>query len=119
MKFPEQFRIINGPMSSHRGDDFGMFLIPGPCGRDLRIIASNGDDEIDWEHVSVSLQNRCPNWEEMCYVKGLFWSEEETVMQLHPPKSQWINFHQFCLHMWRPKHISIPLPPAKTLMPIR
>ena len=25
-----------------------------------------------WEHVSVSLRNRCPTWDEMCLVKDIF-----------------------------------------------
>jgi hypothetical protein len=109
----EGYRIRNGYFASKTGEDFGAFFIPGPCGRELKVIASSGDEEegIDWEHVSVSLSNRCPNWEEMCYIKNLFWDEEETVMQLHPPKSKWINNHPYCLHMWRPLKEEIPLPP--------
>jgi hypothetical protein len=33
--------------------------------------------------------------------KGLFWSEEHTVVQFHPPKDQYINNHPGCLHLWR------------------
>lgn len=87
----------------------GAFQIFGPCGRDLRIIASNGEG---WEHVSVSLPSRCPNWQEMCFVKDLFWEAEETVIQYHPPKSQYVNCHQFCLHLWKPIGIELPLPPS-------
>ena len=29
----------------------------------------------------------------------------------NPPKSQWINNHPFCLHLWRPLRDNIPLPP--------
>jgi len=57
------------------------------------------------------LKNRCPRWDEMCFVKDLFWDAEETVMQLHPPKSMWINNHPFCLHLFRPLNETIPLPP--------
>lgn len=56
-----------------------------------------------WDHVSVSLTNRCPNWEEMCFIKDLFFDEEETVIQFHPKKSRYVNIHPFCLHMWRKK----------------
>ncbi len=91
--------------------------MPGPCGRTLRVIASPGDADagIPWEHVSVSLPNRCPNWPEMCFIKGLFWDAEETAMQLHPPQSKWINNHPYCLHMWRPVQAEIPLPPEITV----
>jgi hypothetical protein len=113
----ELFRIRNTDYASNPGDDYGAFIITGPCGRDLMVIASPGDahESIPWEHVSVSLKNRPPNWEEMCYIKSLFWDDEETVMQLHPPKSQWINNHPNCLHLWRPIEIPIPLPPSVTV----
>ncbi|MDP9039797.1 MAG: hypothetical protein M3O02_11090 [Acidobacteriota bacterium] len=48
----------------------------------------------------------------MCFVKALFWDDEETVMQLHPPKSEWINNHEYCLHLWRPLNQPIPRPPG-------
>lgn len=88
-------------------DQEGAFGLPFR-GRELLIIASHG---MGWDHVSVSLSNRPPNWEEMCFVKSIFFDDEETVMQLHPPKSKWINNHPHCLHMWRPHSVDIPLPP--------
>ena len=117
MKFSpslEEFRFRSGQYSSPFGADWGAFEVPGPCGRTLRIIASPGDadENIPWEHVSVSLSNRCPNWPEMCFVKSLFWDAEDTVMQLHPPQSTWINNHPYCLHLWRPLNAEIPLPPG-------
>lgn len=70
-----------------------------------------------WEHVSVTLQRhqRCPTWEEMSYIKSLFFDDEETVIQFHPPKSLYKNLHNYCLHLWRPKEIDIPLPPLATV----
>ena len=53
------------------------------------------------EHVSVSLRRRCPTWDEMCMVKDIFWADEECVVQFHPPKSKYVNFHPYCLHLWR------------------
>ena len=110
----EKWRLHDGAYGSSLGDDFGAFVIPGPCGRDLRVIASPGNahEEIPWEHVSVSLPTRCPNWPEMCFIKRLFWSPDEVVMQIHPPESEYVNNHNFCLHMWRPLKAEIPLPPS-------
>ena len=45
---------------------------------------------------------RCPNWGEMCFIKEGFFDEEDTVMQIHPPKSEWISTHPYCLHLWKP-----------------
>lgn len=74
----------------------------------LRVIASAYGD---WDHVSVSLENRCPTWEEMDLIKRLFFYPTETVMQLHPPLSDHVNIHPHCLHLWRPQKQRIPMPP--------
>ena len=48
----------------------------------FRVIASCGDG---WEHVSVSLPNRCPTWNEMAWIASLFFEPEETLVQFRPP----------------------------------
>ncbi len=48
----------------------------------------------------------------MCQVKSLFWSDDDCVMQLHPPKSEWVNNHSYCLHLWRPTDTAIQTPPS-------
>lgn len=78
-------------------------------GKSLHVIASNGGG---WEHVSVSKPNRCPTWDEMCAIKDMFFGPEECVVQYHPPKSEYVNNHPYCLHLWRPIGQEIPRPPA-------
>ena len=69
-------------------------------------------DGLGWEHVSVSLSvKRCPDWDEMCMIKNMFWDEEDCVIQYHPPKSHYVNNHPYVLHLWRPINDNIPLPP--------
>lgn len=65
-----------------------------------------------FEHCSVSLPTRCPSWEQMCAIKELFWEDDEVCMQLHPAKKDYINNHQYCLHIWRPINEEIPMPPS-------
>jgi hypothetical protein len=104
-------RIKHGHMASDSSyGPYGAFEIAGPCGRLLLIVAA-ADDNTGWEHVSVSNNKHPPNWQEMCYVKDLFWREDECVMQLHPAQSKYINVHPNCLHLWRPTRTEIPLPP--------
>jgi len=74
----------------------------------LKIVAGNGEG---WEHVSVSLQTRCPTWREMCHVKNIFWNDDETVIQYHPAKQDYINNHPYCLHLWKPMGVDLPKPP--------
>ena len=66
-----------------------------------------------WEHVSVSCSDRTPTWQEMCAVKDLFWRKSETVIQFHPKESEYVNHHEFCLHLW--KHGTHELPPNLTV----
>lgn len=88
----------------------GAFLIPYQSFIP-RIIASDG---MGWEHVSVSLPNRCPNWREMCCIKNLFWDAEDVVIQYHPAKSAYVNRHETTLYLWRP--IGKAIPPPKELV---
>ena len=101
------------------GKNWGYFEIHRPGGT-LRVLSSGTPDPgagamSDWEHVSVSLINRCPTWEEMCFVKDLFWREDEIVVQSHPKKSEYINKMPYCLHLWKPVVGEYVLPPKETL----
>ena len=115
----EQGRLKSGPYASPAGAHWGAFDVMGPTGMQLLIIASDGeDDEVSkgWQHVSVS-GRRMPNWEEMCYVKELFWGDDEVVIQFHPTKDAYVNFHPNCLHLWARKDGAIPLPPTMLVGP--
>lgn len=114
---PEKYRIVTGRAGSNSmfGNN-GAFSIPRPNGRMLWIIASDG---LGWEHVSVHVEIhisqretklQTPLWDEMCFVKDLFWDDEDVVMQLHPKKSEYVNNHPNTLHLWRPLLSEIPKP---------
>lgn len=112
----EKYRVAHWSDSTDFGDKTNGCLrfVPGPNGRKLIIIFSN---EGDWDHVSISLPDRCPTWEEMCFVKEIFFDPEDAVMQLHPPKSDYKNLHPYCLHLWRPQKEKIPLPNSLFVAP--
>ena len=107
-KFLESLRVRDGQLGSDASfGNNGAFLLN--YGEDQAgIIVSDGDG---WDHASVSLQGRCPTWDEMCYVKQLFFRPDEWVMQFHPAKEKNINRHPNCLHLWRPQEVEIPKPP--------
>jgi hypothetical protein len=108
-----QGRIHDGEYASTA--DYGLtgaFQLIGPNGIDLRILSSGSDDGTGWEHVSVSCQHRTPNWQEMCFVKDLFWRESECVVQFHPPRSEYVNHHSYCLHLWKRVGAEIATPPS-------
>lgn len=97
----------------------GHFLVPHWKITDyfVFVVASDGEG---WEHVSVSLRKvekkryvpveRNATWIEMCFIKDLFWEREDAVMQLHPPKSDYVSTHPYCLHLWKPTTTEILLP---------
>lgn len=119
-RFPEKLeagRVREGIMASDSRDGgYGAFFVHGPCGEELKIIASAAHPtdvtSAGWEHVSVSIRRRVPNWQEMCFVKGLFWEPTEYVVQFHPPETEYVNNHPNCLHLWRYTKAAFPLPPS-------
>jgi len=116
----ERYRMRIQGVPNLYGYNVGPFQIARPTGR-LRIIASDGTcaEEQGWEHVSVSLANRKPNWDEMCFVKDLFWTEDETVIQFHPRKKDYIDFTPTCLHLWRKRGgTELELPPSYLVGPL-
>lgn len=64
-----------------------------------------------WDHVSVSNLKRCPTWDEMCFVKDVFFNLDECVIQYHPVSILYVNTHPNCLHLWRPQNQVILMPP--------
>jgi len=110
---PPSNRVMN-PLVGELGDaQNGAFLIEGPF-RTLRIIASNG---YGWEHVSVSIQARAPNWQEMCFAKDLFWSEDDCAVQFHPARAHYRNYHPNCLHLWRQIGVEMAVPDPNMVGP--
>lgn len=101
----EPYRVAH-PLGGMGDATNGVALIPGPR-RHLRVIFSGGDN---WDHVSVSTPGQPPTWEEMCFIKDLFFESEECVVQFHPPRSVYKNQHRSCLHMWRWQGGSFPMP---------
>lgn len=67
---------------------------------------------LNWEHLSISFKNKLPSWNCMQEMKEIFWEDEEVCFQLHPAKSEYINNHEYCLHIWKPLNVDIPLPPT-------
>lgn len=99
-KVPEKARVKTGPMGSDSSyGNNGQFIIKSlKLKQPLFVQASDG---MGWEHVSVSLPSRCPTWDEMCFIKSMFWDECDMVIQFHPPESDYVNLHKYCLHLWR------------------
>jgi hypothetical protein len=118
--FMEAGRLRSGPLASRHGDSFGAFVVRAPWGGKMAIVSSgstpDNPDGAGWEHVSASFGERMPTWREMCWVKDQFFNEDETVVQFHPAKSDYVNCHPFCLHLWKHKD-GHTLPPSLLVGP--
>lgn len=115
----EPYRLPHKVIWGTRGNN-GAFQFPNPTPGQpsLRVVASNGQGS-GWEHVSVSTATRCPTWDEMCYIKSLFWRDREAVVQYHPPKDDNRSYHPFCLHLWRPVNGQFPMPDPDLVAPAK
>ena len=113
---PEQYRVTSGEFASRKSDgNDGKFWIPFLDKPGIRLppLQVSASDGAGWEHVSVSTPTRTPLWLEMAHVKDVFWDAEDAVIQYHPPHSEYVNNHPYCLHLWRPNDgREIPLPPS-------
>lgn len=92
--------------------DGGMGVFTKGNLKDMTVIWSYGGG---WEHVSIDGKKRMPSWDEMCQLKDMFFTDDECCVQYHPPKREYVNNIQHCLHIWKPieKYSGIlPVPPS-------
>ena len=75
------------------------------------VICSTG---AGWNHVSIVplKRNYVPSWQDMCNLKDVFFNEDEAVIQIHPPKSEYVNNVENCLHLWQCTYKEMVLPPS-------
>ncbi len=103
----------------------GVFEIPFEHNPKIHFLAISSDGSepdghsVGWEHVSIRAgamnekgkrYERVPNWMEMCWLKELFWKDDECVVQFHPPKLDYVNLHPHVLHLWRFTGGIFPMP---------
>ncbi len=114
---PDQFRVRNGAIGTDPSyGNNGVFILTyngrKAKARKMQAIVSDG---MGWEHVSASLimrRQHAPTWNQMCFIKDLFWDDEDTVIQYHPPKSEYVNCHPYVLHLWRKAGEDFVRPPS-------
>lgn len=111
-KILERYRVRKGALASDESYGMnGFFVIPYKT----KLIKVMSSDQQGWDHVSVSLEHRIPTWDEMCYIKNLFFDPDETVIQFHPAFKDYINVHPYVLHMWRKHGFEYPMPPKEMI----
>lgn len=113
---PEFFRVKKGVLTSDKSyGNNGAFVIP-PSQKNGRWLVAIASDGFGWEHVSIHVikdgKDYTPYWEEMQEMKLIFWDKDDTVIQFHPPESEYVNNHPHTLHLWRSTTAKIQTPPS-------
>lgn len=54
-------------------------------------------------HISFSHPHRLPTWDEVKYVRDGYGDPNKFYVMVLPPKEFYVNFHQFCFHLWEVK----------------
>lgn len=68
-KLEEIKNTVNLQIKSEGADGFMGVYYDSATGKWLTFIFSWG---LDWEHLSVSMKNKTPSWEQMCRMKDIF-----------------------------------------------
>lgn len=110
MKTLEEIKKCKRLTVTISSDDGGAGIISMPTWKGT-VIWSTG---AGWNHVSVSPMKRSmmPSWDDMCRLKDIFFHDEEAVIQVHPPKAEYVNMMPNCLHLWQCKYKEMVLPPS-------
>lgn len=68
----------------------------------LSVIASVSfeEDNRQWLHLSMAHTRRVPTYYELCYLKRHWAGEEHKCIMIFPPRSEHVNFHPNCLHLF-------------------
>jgi hypothetical protein len=81
---PEQFRVKKGELgSTQEYGNNGAFLIRSV--KLPRVVTTIASDGMGFEHVSVSVFDRCPNWLEMCFIKDCTYPSRIGLIATHLP----------------------------------
>lgn len=92
---------LGGWSISRNPDDVGRYELFHPKKGYILIISGTVKEGKRWVHLSLSRGDRVPDWEELKAVKSRFLGDEALAIQVFPPKSQWVNVHPHCLHLWQ------------------
>ena len=58
-------------------------------------------DGRNWIHLSVSRRKTLPSWAELKQVKDLFLGINALAIQVLPPKAEFVNDYEHCLHLYQ------------------
>lgn len=53
-----------------------------------------------WLHLSLSAPDRLPSYDDLVRAKEDFLRPDVRAIQIFPPRSEHVNLHPNCLHLW-------------------
>lgn len=90
---------------THLPDRFTSFRWARTCEpRNNRLMVIAGGwveaDNKRWIHVSYSRPGKMPSYADLVLVKDRFIGAARSAISVHPPKSEHVSLHPYCLHLW-------------------
>lgn len=73
----------------------------GPAGLSVIATLDHAQPHGKLLHVSLAYPNRLPDWETVRMVKEAFFPEDIDACMILPRKDDYINLHEYCLHIWQ------------------
>jgi len=92
-KLPQNWRILR------RNEDAGFYQ--NRTGIKVAISCCVEADGKNWVHLSVSRRKTLPSWAELKQVKDLFLGVNALAIQVLPPKDEFVNDYEYCLHVYQ------------------
>jgi hypothetical protein len=72
-------------------------------------VAKEADDRL-WLHISIASPDKLPAWAELVAAKEWIAGTERYGYQVVPPRSRYVNQHEFAVHVFVPVEGEPPLP---------
>lgn len=66
--------------------------------------------EQPWLHISMARRDIIPSYEDMAEVREFFIAPDQIAYQVFPPRYEYVNLHERCLHLWVPLHWRVTPP---------
>ena len=66
----------------------------------LAILTAAIHAEDTWIHLSVSHRVAVPCWDDLVFAKETLLGEHVRAIQVLPPRREWVNICERCLHLW-------------------
>ena len=110
MRCPKGWRREDAThMPSYPGS-ISVFWFRTPC--DLLVCAALEEEASSrqWLHLSFSRADRMPDYADLQLVRRELIGTDRLSVQFFPAAEEYVNLHNFCLHLWAPWNFEVIVP---------